>query len=330
MNWQQLKKIAAFYGRFTLSFTQVGYRARKLGWPALRPDFRGQVWLVTGASGGLGGWIATEAARHGATVIAAARSASKLEALRDAARAAGVGTGAGGGTIEIEVCDFSLQADTARLVERLQAAGRKIDVLVNNVGVLNDDHSLTSEGREASFTINFLSHYLLTEGLVRRGVLRAPGGAVINMTSGGGYNAPLGTAFMNVTDPRKFNGTVAYAFHKRGQMVLNQYWRDTYGPRGLAFYVMHPGWADTDGVKRSLPRFRKILKSILRDSASGGDTAIWLAATRPSQPEQELVWFDRAIRPAHVYDRTRVTKDTPQTLVAWLEKELDKFPDSRP
>ncbi|MCC6170597.1 MAG: SDR family NAD(P)-dependent oxidoreductase [Gammaproteobacteria bacterium] len=324
MNWQQLKKVAAFYGRFTLSFTQIGHRARRLGWDRITPDFRGQTWLVTGASGGLGGWIATEAARHGATVIAAARSAAKLEALRDAARAAGVSG------IEIETCDFSLQADTARLVGRLQAANRRIDVLVNNVGVLNDDLQLTSEGREASFTISLLSHYLLTEGLVRRGLLCTPGGLVINMTSGGGYNAPLGTAFMNITEPAKFNGTVAYAFHKRGQMVLNQYWRDTYGSRGLTFYVMHPGWADTEGVKRSLPRFRRILKSVLRDAASGGDTAIWLAATRPPQPEQELVWFDRAIRPAHVYARTRATRDTPQSLVAYLEKELDRFPDSRP
>ena len=51
MNLQQLKKIAAFYGRFTLSFTQVGYLARKLFWPRFTPDFKGQHWLVTGGSG---------------------------------------------------------------------------------------------------------------------------------------------------------------------------------------------------------------------------------------------------------------------------------------
>ena len=54
MNWQQLKKIVAFYGRFTLSFTQVGYRARRVFWPKFTPNFRGQHWLVTGGSGGLG------------------------------------------------------------------------------------------------------------------------------------------------------------------------------------------------------------------------------------------------------------------------------------
>lgn len=324
MNFQQLKKIAAFYGRFTLSFTQVGYRARSLFWPPSKPDFSGQHWLVTGASGGLGRQIALTAAQAGASVTAAARSAEKLTRLVADARSMAIGG------IDTEICDFSLQSDTARLVRKLSASGRKIDVLVNNVGVLNDDHSLTSEGREPSFTINFLSHYLLTEGLIRGGAFGARGPLVINMTSGGGYNVPLSTAMLNMVEPAKFNGTAAYGFHKRGQMVLNQHWRDKYGARGFTFYVMHPGWADTDGVKRSLPRFRKILKPLLRDAASGADTALWLAATRPSQEEKELLWFDRKPRPAHVYERTRVTKETPQSLVDYLEKELARFPDASP
>ena len=324
MNLQQLKKIAAFYARFTLSFTQVGYRARRLSWPALEPDFKGQHWLVTGATGGLGRQIALSAAQAGATVTVAARSAEKLAQVVADAKAMGISA------VDTEACDFSLQSDTARFLRKLAAGGRRIDVLVNNVGVLNDDHFLTSEGREASFTINFLSHYLLSEGLIRRGAFGAKNPLVINMTSGGGYNVPLSAAMLNMTNPATFNGTGAYAFHKRGQMVLNQYWRDKYGAKGFTFYVMHPGWADTDGVKRSMPRFRRILKLILRDAVSGSDTAIWLAATRPAQEEKELVWFDREPRSAHVYERTRVTKDTPQSLVDYLEKELARFPDSLP
>lgn len=323
MNYQQLKKIVGFYSRFTASFTQVGYRWRRLSWPAFTPDYRGQHWLVTGGSGGIGRHIALEAARAGATVTAVARSESKLGTLRDDARKAGI---AG---VETECCDLALQSDTGRLLRRLEASGRKIDVLVNNVGVLLDDLEITAEGRESSFVSNLLSHYQLTEGLIRTGLLAGPKAAVINMTSGGGYNMPLMVAMLNVTDPAKYNGVFAYGFHKRAQMVLNQYWRDKYGSRGIAFYVMHPGWADTDGVKRSLPRFRKILRPILRDAASGADTALWLAGTRPAQPEHELVWFDRAIRPAHVYDRTRATQDTPQTLVAYLESELARQPTAR-
>lgn len=319
MNLQQLKKIAAFYGRFTLSFTQVGYLARRVFWPSFTPSFSGQHWLVTGGSGGLGREMVMTALRAGATVTAAARSADKLRALEADVKAAGLSG------LDTERCDFTLTADTQRLVERLLAKGRRIDALMNNVGVLNDDLTITAEGREASFGSNILSHYQLTEALVAGGLL-GRGSVVVNVTSGGGYNVPLMTSMLNVTDPARYNGTVAYGFHKRGQMVLNQHWRDTYGARGIDFYVMHPGWSDTAGVKRSLPRFRKILRPILRDERSGADTAIWLAGTRPKQPEQELVWFDRKVRSAHAYERTRTTKDTPATLVAFLQRELDKGP----
>jgi dehydrogenase/reductase SDR family protein 12 len=322
MNLQQLKKIVAFYSRFTASFTQVGYRWRSLGWERFTPDYRGQRWLVTGGSGGIGRHIVLAAARAGAEVVAVARSSGKLDQLRAVASAAGI---AG---VTTETCDFTLQSDTGRLLQRLEAGGRAFDVLVNNVGVLLDDLEVTREGREASFVTNLLSHYQLTEGLLLRGLLRAPGGCVVNMTSGGGYNMPLMVGMLNVTDPRAYNGVVAYGFHKRAQMVLNRHWRDKYGPRGLQFYVMHPGWADTDGVKRSLPRFRKILRPILRNEASGADTALWLAARRPPQPEHECVWFDRAVRTAHVYERTRATKDTPESLVAYLDRELERQPAS--
>ena len=324
MNLQQLKKVVAFYGRFTLSFTEVGYRYRRLSFGDDKRDFHGQRWLVTGGTGGLGRQIALDAARAGAEVVVAARSADKLAALQAEARASGVTS------IVTELCDFSLQSDTARFLGALAKSGRRFDVLVNNVGVLNDDHSLTSEGREPSFVINLLSHYLLTEGLIRRDLFNPGKPLVINMTSGGGYNVPLSTAMLNMVDPRTFNGTAAYAFHKRAQIVLNQVWRDKYGSRGFTFYVMHPGWADTDGVKRSLPRFRKILRPILRDAVSGTDTALWLAATRPAQEEKELVWFDRAPRTAHAYERTRVSRDTPASLVAYLEQELGRFPEALP
>jgi len=108
MNFQQLKKIAAFYGRFTLSFTQVGYLWRKLFWPSINLDFAGQHWLVTGGSGGLGREMVFAALRGGATVTAAARSAGKLRVLESDVKAAGlVG-------LDTECCDFTSTADTHR------------------------------------------------------------------------------------------------------------------------------------------------------------------------------------------------------------------------
>ena len=73
MNLRMLGRVLAFYGRFLFSFTEPGFRLRRIFWRKAMPDFREQLWLVTGASGGLGAQIAREAVKAGATVIAAAR-----------------------------------------------------------------------------------------------------------------------------------------------------------------------------------------------------------------------------------------------------------------
>ena len=69
--------------------------------------------------------------------------------------------------------------------------------------MLLDDLSVTAEGRESSFVSNLLSHYQLTEGLIRAGLLAGPKATVINMTSGGGYGMPLMVAMLIVTGPAR-------------------------------------------------------------------------------------------------------------------------------
>lgn len=312
MDVAKLRKIAGFYGRFLVSFSALGYRGRALAWPALQADFTGQTWVVTGATGGIGKAIVAGAVARGATVFALARNRAKLDEL-----ARGV---TGPGKVVPLTVDLALVADTRRVAAELAAQGRPIDVLVNNVGVLLDELSVTTEGFETSYATNLLTHWVLTEALLQSGALAAKA-AVIEMSSGGMYNAPLTLGYMGVKTPKKYSGVYAYAVHKRGQAELVKYWHSRYGARGLRFYVMHPGWADTDGVKTAMPNFRRILKSVLRDSAQGADTALWLAATRPSVPGPEAFWFDRAPRPAHAYPHTAQSKDTPGDLAALLAKE---------
>ena len=320
----------AFYGRFFCSFTAIGFHVRRLFWRRFQPDFRGQHWVVTGASAGIGRHIALAAARAGASVTAVARASTKLDEVVATARAEGL-------QLQAATCDLSSMADVSRwLVERgavansgvttnaapgqtTAAALQRVDVLVNNAGVMLDEHSLTAEGLEASFATNLLSHYRLTTGLVAAGLLPSTA-VVVNMTSGGAYHVPLSTAMLDVTDAARYNGTYAYAFHKRAQVVLSEYWRTQWNAEGRRSYVLHPGWVDTPGVKRSLPRFRAALKRVLRDEAAGADTALWLAATKPAQPIGEHLFFDRKARAAHLAASTRVSRDTAETLVAYLEK----------
>jgi len=316
MDMAMLIKIVKFYGRFTPSFSAIGYYARRPLWGLNKFDFHSQTWLVTGASGGIGRAIAVAAAQHGARVIAVARNEQKLAEL--------VASVPPGLALETRTADLSLMSETAALVDRLQGEKLKINVLVNNVGALIHEHELTVEGKESSYALNILNHFLLTEKLIGRGLLKQES-SIINMSSGGMYNAPLMVDRMNQLDPARYGGVMAYAVHKRGQAELTKYWQQKYGEAlQLRCYVMHPGWTDTAGVRHAMPRFRKILRLVLRNDYQGADTAVWLAARRP-EADPGAFWLDRKPRSAHAYPATRTSRYSPNDLAQYLTDDCGAY-----
>ena len=304
-----LKKIITFYFRFTPSYSKIGYHARSLLWRRCKEDFSGQTWLVTGGSEGIGGSAARSAVNGGATVIVAARDAGKLKAFAESTDHPE--------NVITEVADFSLQDETWKLVERLQARGIRIDVLVNNVGIQKRDQILTNEGVEFSFATNVLGHYLLTRELLDRNML-TDSAAVIEVASGGMYNHAMVVKDLNITG-EGYLGVRAYGLAKRAQVMLARFWREKYASSARSFYAMHPGWTRTASVGRSMPRFVAILKSVLRKHHQGADTIVWLAATRPAHALADSIWFDRKERSAHIYAHTPKSTNTPADVAAALE-----------
>lgn len=303
-----------FYARFLRSFSALGYRRAARDWSEFAPDFSGQTWLITGATGGIGRAIALAANRHGARVLAAARSEDKLAALKSEAT---------NGKRLVPVCaDLSLMSSVRRLAECRAVVAKPIDVLVNNVGVLLNEHGLTEEGLETSFATNLLGHFVLTEGLQEAGRLAADG-IVINVSSGGMYGTPLKLAEMSCLEPRRFDGMTAYAMHKRAMVELTRWWNRHWQGQPVA-QVMHPGWVDTEGVQSSLPGFRRTLKTVLRDAEQGADTVLWLADQRPAPPAEGGIWLDRSLQPEHEFSWTRSASPTGQDLVDYLRGQAEK------
>lgn len=298
-----------FFSRFAYPFSALGYRQRRLFFKDRPIDFRDQRWLVTGASGGIGRAITEAATAHGAGVIALARSPEKLSQL-----ATDVGE-----NVTPRPTELSLTGEIDGLLDELSASSGRatVDVLINNVGVLLNEHQLSGDGHELSFATNLLNHYRLTQGLIDRGLL-ADDAIVINMSSGGMYNVPLKIDRLNVLDAERYDGVLAYAYQKRAQVVLNSWWRKQHIDKDWRFYVMHPGWVDTDGVKTALPGFRTLFQHVLRDAPAGADTAIWLASARPQQEDDGAIWFDRREQSAHLGTSTRRNSDSAESLVEFL------------
>ncbi len=301
-----------FYGRFLRSFSALGFQRRAREWPPFKPGFSGQRWLVTGATGGIGRAVALAANRHGATVLALARSEQKLEALREAADhpARMVPVSA----------DLSSIAEVRALAGKSEIQAAPIDVLVNNVGVLLNDFETTDEGLETSFATNLLGPFVLTEHLKAQDLLDADG-IVINVSSGGMYGTPLKLGEMDCRDEDDYDGMAAYAMHKRAQVELTRYWNEQWQGQP-AVHVMHPGWVDTEGVKTALPGFRTALRGILRDAEQGADTILWLAETRPA-PAQDGIWLDRELQPEHEFAFTRKSRHDAEDLAGFLHEILE-------
>ncbi len=304
-----LRRIINFYVRFTPSYSAIGYYWRKILWGRIKGNFTGQTWLVIGGSEGIGGSAARSAYAGGATVISVARDAGKLKGFEASLR--------GPGKFVMEVADFSLMAQVRALLDRLEQRRVRVDVLVNNVGIQKRDQIITKEGLETSFATNILSHYLLTTGMLERKLL-SDRATVIEVSSGGMYNHAMVVKDLNIAGDG-YLGPRAYCLSKRAQVMLTAYWREKYAGTDMKFYVMHPGWVDTAAVGRSMPRFRAMLKSVLREHYQGADTIVWLADKRPPQKAVESIWFDRKERGVHIFEHTPKSKATSPEVVKFLQ-----------
>ena len=98
-----------------------------------------------------------------------------------------------------------------------------------------------------------------------------------------------------------------YALVKRAQVTLNELWAAHHADTGVSFQALHPGWADTPGLKTALPAFRGITRPLLRTPAEGADTLEWLAGADLSDEPGGGFWHDRHRRPIHRLESTRRT-----------------------
>jgi len=193
-------------------------------------DAAGKIVLVTGATDGLGQHVTRELAAEGATVLLHGRSQERLEAVLEDVR-----TQAGGVEARSYLADLSSLAAVRGLAERVLADEGRLDVLVNNAGIISRERRVSEDGVELTFAVNYLSHFLLAELLLP--LLRDSAPArIVNVASAG--QSP-----MDFSDPmleREYDAMRAYSQSKLAQIMFTFELAERERNASLTVNALHP------------------------------------------------------------------------------------------
>ena len=169
----------------------------------------GKAVLMTGATDGLGRGVAVDLAQHGATVLLHGRNRARGEAVLAEVKAAGAPDA------RLYSADFSVMADIRHMADAILASEPRLDVLVNNAGIIQDLRQESADGHELTFQVNYLAGLLLTHRLLPLLKRSAPS-RIVNVASAG--QAPID--FDDVMLERRWDGWQAYCRSKLAQIMM--------------------------------------------------------------------------------------------------------------
>ena len=209
---------------------------------AAMPDLTGQIALVTGANSGLGLESARALLAKGAQVVLACRSLTKAEQARRELLVESAATASPSqdciSLLELDLADLE---SVRRAAHQLVASHSRLDLLLNNAGVMAPPRTLTRQGFELQFGVNHLGHFALTQLLLPL-LLASASPRVVQVTSGAQYFGQLD--FDDLQGERRYDRWKAYGQSKLANVVLAQELQRRY-PQ-LRSAAAHPGLARTN------------------------------------------------------------------------------------
>jgi protochlorophyllide reductase len=201
------------------------------------PDQHGRTALITGANSGLGLETARALAQRGARVVLACRSLERAEQARAEL------TGSACAELiplELDLADLqSVQRGAHQVADQL---GR-LDLLINNAGVMAPPRQLSAQGHELQFAVNHLGHFALTQQLLP---LLQPQGRVVYVSSGAAYFGRI--AFDDLQGERRYDAWAAYAQSKLANLITALELQERLEAAGSSVrsIAAHPGLARTN------------------------------------------------------------------------------------
>ncbi len=199
------------------------------------PDLGGRCALVTGANSGIGFQVALQLAGHGATTVLGCRDLAKAQEAQDL-----ITSLVPGAFVEIIELDLADLDSVARAADRFEARQDRLDLLVNNAGVMATPPRLSAQGYELQFATNHLGHFALTGRLL--GLLLATASSrVVTVSSLAHWVGRLGP---DPAHPPRYHRVGAYAGSKLANLLFAFELERRLRAAGATTLSVaaHPGW----------------------------------------------------------------------------------------
>ncbi len=240
----------------------------KFGWGSTTDDvlegkdLSGMTVFITGANSGLGQETARAMAAKGAHVVMAGRDQTKLDEAVAAIR--GTVPDAALDTLTVDLGSLeNIRAATSRARQRFE----KIDILINNAGVMATPFVHTADGFERQFGTNHLGHFALTAELMPL-IERGSAKRIVNLSSRGHF---MGT--VDFDDPnfarRPYDPWASYGQSKTANVLFSVGLEERYAVLGIHAYAVHPGGIETNLGRYMTQEMREALLARVTTSDSG-------------------------------------------------------------
>lgn len=234
----------------------------------------GKVCLVTGATAGIGLVTALELARQGARVIGVGRSPERCAEAAHQIREQ-TGTSA----VEFLVADLSSQAEVRRLANQVKAATGRLDVLVNNAGLIRLERELTVDGLEMTFALNHLAYFLLTNLLLDTVKASTPA-RIVSVASAAHQGCKMN--FDDLQGETKYSPWRAYQQSKLANILFTRELARRLEGTGVTANALHPGYVRTQIFRAECFSgwlLRRAAELFAITPEEGVQTSIYLAAS---------------------------------------------------